>query len=235
MKHLYRICLIVLVGLTGCSVIKPSQVKPQPVHTLYIGPERVECVNPYRNNQCFQVKEKLEDQWSLYKGEIMGLQYEPGFYYHTEVQADVIGKPDKDAPAIQWILFRLISKTVEPETTALPITVQGKTWILEQYGDLQTPTTASGDTPPTLFFQSDGHVSGSSGCNRFNATFVIAKDRIQFGELAATKKMCPTPTAELEQEQMVFSILQQADHFELNDTQLKIISSGNHRVLIYKK
>src|SRR5512133_1937011 len=150
MKHIYQICLIVLVCLSGCSAIKPTRIKPEPVHTLYIGPERVECNNPYRNNLCFKVKEKLEDQWYLYKGDIMGLQYEPGFYYHIEVQQDVLGKPDKGAPEIQWILFRLISKTVEPETTALPITVEGKTWILEQYGDLQTPTVAIGEALPTL-------------------------------------------------------------------------------------
>lgn len=44
----------------------------------------------------------------------------------------------------------------------------------------------------TLQFQ-DQQVAGNAGCNNFQGGFTIADDRIEFGALATTRKMCAPP------------------------------------------
>jgi heat shock protein HslJ len=203
---------------------------------MFIGPQRLPCDNPYRNNECLQIRQSYDAQWELYKGNITGLQYEPGYTYQLEVQKDKIGKPDVDAPEIQWVLFRLVSKTKIGEATTVPIILQGITWNLSQYGSQGAMTDARGEPKPSIFFQSDGHISGSSGCNKFNGTFSVDNDRIQFGSLASTTKMCPTPDNTLiDQEQLIMLTLQQADHYVLEPDRLQIISSGNNRMLVFTR
>jgi heat shock protein HslJ len=222
--------------LAGCSLRPLITPTPEPIETMFIGPQRLPCDNPYRNNECLQIRQSYDAQWELYKGNITGLQYEPGYTYQLEVQKDKIGKPDVDAPEIQWVLFRLVSKTKIGEATTVPIILQGITWNLSQYGSQGAMTDARGEPKPSIFFQSDGHISGSSGCNKFNGTFSVDNDRIQFGSLASTTKMCPTPDNTLiDQEQLIMLTLQQADHYVLEPDRLQIISSGNNRMLVFTR
>lgn len=236
MNRFYGLFFLTLICLSGCAygdVFKPT---PEPVETMYVGPQRLPCENPYRNNECLQIRQSFDAQWELYKGNITGLQYEPGYSYQLEVQKDKISKPDVDAPEIQWVLYRLVSKSKVGEATKEPVILQGITWNLVQYGSLNALTDAKGEPKPSIFFQADGHITGSSICNKFNGTFSVDNDRIQFGSLASTKKMCPTPdTALVEQEQMIMLTLQQADHYSLETNRLQIISTGNNRMLVFTR
>lgn len=236
MKIFLRFFIFISVVLTGCTyrpIFKPT---PEPVETLFVGPLLIQCENPNWNNQCFQVKQTPEAQWSLYKGTIAGLMYEPGFTYQLEVQKDKSSSTETDVSEVRWVLYRLISKSKDGEATIQPYSILGVTWNLSQFGNPTALSDARGVPGPSLFFQTDGHISGSTGCNRFNATFTIDKDRIQFGTLAATKKMCPTgDPLLLEQEQSMLEILQQADHLVLEPDRLQILSSGNAKILIFKK
>ncbi|HEX7556812.1 MAG TPA: META domain-containing protein, partial [Leptolinea sp.] len=168
-------------------------------------------------------------------GEVMGLQFEPGFVYELQVQADIKSKPAEDGPAIQWVLYRIINKTPATEETDIPATLVGSNWILIQFGSVQTPTVVIGDSEPNLFFQVDGHFTGSTGCNRFNGIYTIEGDRIHLSSIASTRKMCPTPTGMLEQEQSVLKTLELAERYQLAGDQLSIFSEGDSRVITYKK
>jgi heat shock protein HslJ len=236
MNKFFALSLLFTIGLSGCAYREMFQPTPEPVETMYVGPQRLPCENPYRNNECLQIRQSFDAEWELYKGNITGLQYEPGYNYQLEVQKDKSSKPDVDAPEIQWVLYRLVSKSKIGEATTVPIILQGITWNLAQLGNPAALTDARGEPRPSIFFQSDGHISGSTGCNRFNGTFSVDNDRMQIGSLAATKKMCPTPDAALlEQEQLIMQILQVADHFVLEPDRLQIISSGNSKVMVFTK
>jgi heat shock protein HslJ len=55
------------------------------------------------------------------------------------------------------------------------------------------------DSRLTLAFSSDGRVSGSAGCNQFNATYTQTREKITIAPPATTRKMCPD-AAVMEQE-----------------------------------
>ena len=222
--------------LTGCSSIPFLSPTAEPVEPLYVGPERIICINPYHNNQCLQIKHSPEAQWELYIGNVVGLQYEPGYIYQLEVYKDSNVKPAVGDPPVQWVLSRLISKTKNGDAVVNPASIQGIAWGLAQYGDPAGLTEARGEPRPAILFQADGKVTGSTGCNMFTGTYAIDNDRIHFGSITPSTQKCSTPDPSLmEQEQALLLILQQADHIVIEPARLQIISSGNNRLIVFNK
>jgi heat shock protein HslJ len=111
----------------------------------------------------------------------------------------------------------------------------GSVWVLDQFGSPQTIQTAIGTMIPTLYFQPDGHFTGSTGCNRFNGSYAVNDPKIQFTSVAATKKMCTEESGMLEQEQTILKIIETADTYKFENNKLTISSESNSQVLIYKK
>ncbi len=236
MKNKSLIALIWSLLLTGCSALPFSTPVPEPVEPLYVGPEKVICINPYHNNECLQIKHSPEAQWELYIGNVVGLTYEPGYIYQLDVYKDKSGKPAVGDPPVQWVLSRLVSKTKNGEAASNPASIQGIAWSLAFYGDPAGLTEARGEPKPAILFQADGRLTGSTGCNMFTGTYSINNDRIQFGSLSPTNNKCATPDPALtEQEQAFLLMLQQADHFIIEPARLQIISSGNNRLLVFNK
>jgi heat shock protein HslJ len=235
MKKYFGICLVFVAALAGCSLTNLADEEKSPIKVLFVGPEMVTCTNPLRNNLCYQVREKMEDAWQLYRGEIMGLQYKPGNIYELMVQADTKSVPSSDSPEVQWVMVQVVSSVPAPAATSVPAELQETMWTLEQFGKPDQLSTAPGESAATIFFQKDGHFTGSSGCNRFNGKYTVDGQTIQFESLAATKKMCTTPDGMLVQEQTMFNIFQQTGHFDLVDQRLSISSPNNDWVLIFHK
>jgi heat shock protein HslJ len=52
--------------------------------TVYISPETVDCIGLVPQ-QCLQMKEKIEDQWTLFYQSIEGFNYEPGYLYQMRI------------------------------------------------------------------------------------------------------------------------------------------------------
>jgi heat shock protein HslJ len=233
MKAMTKIGLILLVMLTGCSNPIWQADFPEPIQILYVGPKMVPCVNPLRNNLCLQVKQNTEDPWKLYEGEVMGLSFEPGYIYELEVQANAENEPDFSGPDIQWVMYRLVNKVPATEINLADKDLLGRTWSLQQFGDPQKLTVVLTDTVPTLIFQSNGQATGTTGCNQFTSSYQHTDDWIRFDALSSTKTMCPQPPGSTEQEQMIFTILQQAERIELTGDKLQIFSTGDDKVLIY--
>ncbi len=214
-------------------MIEIGEEKSPPL-TIFVGPEKVNCVNRDRNNLCYQVKAKVDDDWSLYKGDIMGFLFKPGYIYELVVQADTRGKPYGDAPDVQWILVEQVNRLpVQPEVS--PADWLDISWILEQFGNPTALKTAMGENLPSIIFRQDGMATGSSGCNRFNAKYTIVVDQIRFSDLSATKNMCPSQEGMLDQEQTIFYVYQQAGRFVLKEDHLYIYSMGDELVLVFKQ
>ena len=47
-------------------------------------PKTVDCIG-VAPRKCLQIKEKLEDKWTLFYGEIEGFNYEPGNLYQVKI------------------------------------------------------------------------------------------------------------------------------------------------------
>ncbi|MEW6338881.1 MAG: YbaY family lipoprotein [Acidobacteriota bacterium] len=68
---------------------------------------------------------------------------------------------------------------------------EGPTWTLTRLGG--TPVTvADGQQAPDLTLDAPAtRAAGSSGCNRFTGGYRLEADRLTFGALATTRRMCP--------------------------------------------
>lgn len=89
----------------------------------------------------------------------------------------------------------LDKKVAQPDR---PLT--GTTWVVDSTisPDAVTSSLAIEKSTPTLQIAADGTVTGSTGCNAFTGTAVIAGDTVTFGPLATTRMACEPDVAEVE-------------------------------------
>lgn len=122
--------------------------------------------------------------------------------------------------------------TVEdtPEDTDVPETLASLNdleWRLVSFGE-HDPLPQ--DVEITAAF-TDGRVSGSGGCNRYNAEYVVTGAGIEISEIMGTRMACPEPAASLETE--YFGALVEAELFVLDGDRLTIKSRAGD-VLTYE-
>ena len=63
--------------------------------------------------------------------------------------------------------------------------LEGKTWVLESYGDKDSPTTVVAGVEVTAEF-AKGQVNGSAGCNRYFASYETDGKSLSFGPIGST-------------------------------------------------
>lgn len=77
-----------------------------------------------------------------------------------------------------------------------PADLEGKAWVLTQMLDAQGKTVIV-DIGVNAEFDGSS-VSGTSGCNRYNASYEATGNEITFGEIAGTLMACPEDEAAIE-------------------------------------
>jgi heat shock protein HslJ len=84
----------------------------------------------------------------------------------------------------------------EGSTAQNPADLEGNSWILTQM------TSVGGQTQivdVSVSAEFDGStISGTSGCNRYNASYQAQGSKISFGPIAGTKKLCGDPEDSIE-------------------------------------
>ena len=83
----------------------------------------------------------------------------------------------------------------------------------------------------TLDYTTD-KVSGTGGCNRFNAPITIEDDAVQIGPLASTKMMCEGKS---EIEAQYFSALEAARSFVVEGDTLTLKGEDGHTLVKFRK
>ncbi len=106
MRYLLPLLLLVTVVLAGC-VTPPAAENEK---TIYVGPELVDCTGETAQ-QCMQVKESPDAEWTLYYDQIEGFTYEPGYDYQLVVREEAVENPPAGASATRWVLVNEVSKT----------------------------------------------------------------------------------------------------------------------------
>ena len=81
----------------------------------------------------------------------------------------------------------------------------------------------------TLRFGADGQFSGSTGCNTVFGPYTRVGDRVEFGALGATKKLCPP--ALMNQEADVLGVLEAANMIEFDRDGALVLKAGDGRYL----
>lgn len=103
----------------------------------------------------------------------------------------------------------------------------GSAWQVSGYnnGKQAVVSLLSGSTL-TMVFASDGHVSGSAGCNTYRAAYSASDDSIRIGNVASTRKMCGKPQGVMEQEAAFLKALADASVFRIDGNRLELRSAS---------
>lgn len=105
----------------------------------------------------------------------------------------------------------------------------GKVWALTELKG--TPPAAG--VGISAQFSSNGKVSGSAGCNRYNGTYTVSGNSITFSSpLATTMMMCDE--AVMEQESAYLQALGEAKTFSVNGDQLTLAGADNSSLVVYQ-
>lgn len=80
---------------------------------------------------------------------------------------------------------------------------------------------------PRLEFVAGGRITGYTGCNMFSGTWSEQAGEVRFGAIAATKRMCLGPGADVEKR--VLAALGSDSRVMRDATKLVIISPGGER------
>ncbi len=84
----------------------------------------------------------------------------------------------------------------------------GTSWKVTGYNNgKQAVVSVLASGTPTLEFSADGKLAGSSGCNRYSASYTSEGARIALGPMAVTKKACLAPDGVMEQETLFLKAL----------------------------
>lgn len=103
----------------------------------------------------------------------------------------------------------------------------GTAWVLDSMGG----EAADDSTVMTLQFASDGTLSGSGGCNRFNGAFTAVGEDIAIEPLATTMMACEP--AVMEQETLFLTALQGAKSFAVNGAKLTLSDASGIELLLF--
>ena len=118
-------------------------------------------------------------------------------------------------------------------TSDSAVELEGKKWLLESYGNTDSPTAVIEDTRVTAEF-SEGQVNGKAGCNNYFGSYEIKCAEITFGPVASTEMYCMDPEGIMDQETAYVSALQTSEKFEIAKGTLRITCSGD-QVLVFNE
>jgi heat shock protein HslJ len=102
----------------------------------------------------------------------------------------------------------------------------GTSWTVTSYnnGKQAVVSVMAGTTIDASFGKSS--VSGSAGCNDYNATYQSGTGTISFGPIGATRKECPSPAGLMTQEQAYLAALSSAATYTIDGATLELRTKG---------
>lgn len=106
-------------------------------------------------------------------------------------------------------------------------------WTLQSSTDVTaTPVTVISGSRVTARFDKDGRVTGSAGCNWYNATYQTLDYSINISGISSTKMVCQGPGV-MEQESAFLADLSGASSFRVSESFLKLYNAAGKAVLVF--
>ena len=85
----------------------------------------------------------------------------------------------------------------------IPLPLIGTSWVVRSYNNgKQAVVSILAETEMTAQFDQDGSLAGSSGCNRYRATYTLDGNGTAIGPVMGTRMMCMVPEGIMEQESL---------------------------------
>lgn len=168
---------------------------------LTIAPDPVPCADGTPGS-CLRVTDAMGDSWITGLDEIDGFTYEPGFTYELLVEEASEAAEIEAATPPRLKLIQVVSRQASGEAgTALNADLGRTGWVLSAIEPSDRPEADWAESGITARFDvSDQRLSGFAGCNNYSAALTLSGARMQVSEPAATRKACPAPVMELEQD-----------------------------------
>ncbi|HEU0079456.1 MAG TPA: DUF4377 domain-containing protein [Longimicrobiaceae bacterium] len=101
---------LLLGGAAGCCCGIPTDAAKAEEVTLFVAPYTRECTGMVVM-QCMLVKERPQDEWGNFYGEIEGFAYEPGYSYRLRVLRRPVANPPADGSSVSWHLLEVLERT----------------------------------------------------------------------------------------------------------------------------
>lgn len=111
---------------------------------------------------------------------------------------------------------QLLSFAVQSQALA------GTSWKVVSYNDGKALVSVLAKTELTAAFGKDGKLTGSSGCNRYDATYTAKAPRLELGPIAATRMACGEPAGVMEQESAYLAALGVAATYRIEGPGLEL-------------
>jgi len=102
-------------------------------------------------------------------------------------------------------------------------------WALEEIDGKAVSDGDFGRERPRLEFNSEGRVTGTSGCNDISSTYTTDGVKLSFGPMIATKMACPG-----DGESKFLQALNQATDYRIENLKLYLLAGGKEK-LQFKK
>ena len=220
-SRLQALTILLLVGATALAACGPAGLGSGE-KTLYVGPYLVDCVG-VAPQKSMLVKEKQEEDWTLFYDQIAGFDYEPGYEYALTVKEEKVENPPADASSLRVTLVEVVDKTRS---------LAGTPWLLESYLDQngQMVDVLSG-TQISAIFQ-DGQTGGSAGCNSYFGTYEVDGSKIDIEVGGMTMMYCP-PEETMAQETDYVTGLNSTIMYIVEGEQLPLADEAGNTLLKY--
>ncbi len=131
--------------------------------------------------------------------------------------------------AVALAMFGLAACALAPEEAdGQAQRVYGQTWIAEEVGGRPV---ANG-VEPSLVFNPDGKVTGNAGCNGYFGSVIIDGEAMSFGNLGATRKLCPEPA--MTQEGLLLQALDSTRGYRLEKDGLELLDGAGATLVRFR-
>ena len=102
-----------------------------------------------------------------------------------------------------------------------PVSLTSGTWVMTGYNNgKQAVVSALPDVEVTAIFGADGQLSGSAGCNTYNAPYTVDGNKIKIGMAITTMMACEQPI--MDQESQYLAAIQTAAVYKIEGSKLEL-------------
>ena len=102
-------------------------------------------------------------------------------------------------------------------------------WALEAIDGRAVSDSDFGHVRPRLEFNSEGQMTGSSGCNEISSTYTTDGVKITFGPIIATRMACPG-----DGESRFLTALKQCTDYKIEGLKLYLLAGGKRKLQFRK-
>ena len=116
----------------------------------------------------------------------------------------------------------------------IPTPLVGTNWEVTRYNNgTGGATSVIIGTRITAVFNEDGSLTGSGGCNNYNAAYEVDGDNITISPGASTMMACPSPEGVMEQETQYLAALEMAATYSIQADTLELRTSDGALAVSY--